>query len=80
MVIVRNSFNSVIGKFVNTTHATASYNLSRPLAPLHLSLVIAPGVYVFCLSRLAEIVEAETEAWYKIDPDPFDDRHPGRYK
>ena len=27
---------------------------------------------------MAELVEAETEAYYKIDPDPFDDRHPGR--
>jgi len=26
---------------------------------------------------MAEIVERETEAWYKMDPDPFDDRHPG---
>lgn len=28
-------------------------------------------------SRMAELVEKETEAWYKMDPDPFDDRHPG---
>jgi len=27
--------------------------------------------------RLAEIIERETEAYYKMDPDPFDDRHPG---
>jgi len=26
---------------------------------------------------LAEIIERETEAYYKMDPDPFDDRHPG---
>jgi hypothetical protein len=24
-------------------------------------------------------VERETEAYYKMDPDPFDDRHPGMY-
>ncbi|KAL3852286.1 hypothetical protein ACJMK2_015948 [Sinanodonta woodiana] len=30
------------------------------------------------LKRLAEIVERETEEYYKMDPDPFDDRHPGR--
>ena len=24
------------------------------------------------------MIEKETEAWYKMDPDPFDDRHPGR--
>ncbi|XP_014672680.1 PREDICTED: protein VPRBP-like [Priapulus caudatus] len=28
------------------------------------------------LNRLAEIVEKETEAYLKMDPDPFDDRHP----
>ena len=27
---------------------------------------------------MAELVEQETEEWYKMDPDPFDDRHPGR--
>jgi len=27
---------------------------------------------------MAEIVEKETEAYYKMDPDPFDDRHPGK--
>ena len=27
---------------------------------------------------MAELVERETEAYYKMDPDPFDDRHPGR--
>ena len=31
------------------------------------------------LIRLAEIIEKETEAYYKMDPDPFDDRHPGTF-
>lgn len=30
------------------------------------------------LTRLAELVERETEAYLKMDPDPFDDRHPSR--
>ncbi|KAK6624133.1 hypothetical protein RUM44_010991 [Polyplax serrata] len=30
------------------------------------------------LTRLAEIVEAEIEAYMKMDPDPFDERHPSR--
>ncbi|XP_050398769.1 DDB1- and CUL4-associated factor 1 [Patella vulgata] len=30
------------------------------------------------LKRLAEIIEIETEAFYKLDLDPFDDRHPDR--
>lgn len=30
------------------------------------------------LSRLAEIVETEIEAYMKMDPDPFDERHPSR--
>lgn len=28
--------------------------------------------------RLAEIVEVETENYLKMDPDPFDERHPSR--
>jgi len=28
---------------------------------------------------MAELVEKDTEAWYKMDPDPFDYRHPGEY-
>jgi len=27
---------------------------------------------------MSEIIEKETEAYYKMDPDPFDDRHPGK--
>lgn len=33
----------------------------------------------FITFRLAELVEKETEAYFKMDPDPFDDRHPGTY-
>ena len=29
--------------------------------------------------RLCELIEHETEAYFKMDPDPFDDRHPGQY-
>ncbi|CAG2115601.1 unnamed protein product, partial [Medioppia subpectinata] len=31
-----------------------------------------------CLNKIAELVEKETEAYLKMDPDPFDDRHPSR--
>lgn len=30
------------------------------------------------LRRLAEIIELETENYLKMDPDPFDERHPSR--
>ncbi|XP_034942278.1 protein mahjong isoform X3 [Chelonus insularis] len=30
------------------------------------------------LQRLAEIIEVETENYLKMDPDPFDERHPSR--
>ncbi|KAK2725316.1 DDB1- and CUL4-associated factor 1-like isoform X2 [Artemia franciscana] len=30
------------------------------------------------LNRLADLVEGETELYMKMDPDPFDDRHPSR--
>lgn len=32
------------------------------------------------LTKIAEFVEKETEAYLKMDPDPFDDRHPSRAK
>lgn len=28
--------------------------------------------------RLSEVFEKETEAYFKMDPDPMDDRHPGK--
>lgn len=33
---------------------------------------------VLTLNSLADILEKETEEYYKSDPDPMDDRHPGR--
>lgn len=30
------------------------------------------------LTRLAEIIEVEAENYLKMDPDPFDERHPSR--
>lgn len=32
----------------------------------------------FLYFRLAELIETETENYYKMDPDPFDERHPSR--
>uniref|UniRef100_A0A673G4S2 DDB1- and CUL4-associated factor 1 n=1 Tax=Sinocyclocheilus rhinocerous TaxID=307959 RepID=A0A673G4S2_9TELE len=34
--------------------------------------------HCFDLCRISELVERETEEYHKADPDPFDDRHPGR--
>ncbi|XP_059167195.1 DDB1- and CUL4-associated factor 1-like [Physella acuta] len=31
-----------------------------------------------CLNKLSELLEQETEEFYKMDPDPLDDRPPGR--
>lgn len=33
---------------------------------------------IITLTRLAEIIETETENYLKMDPDPFDERHPSR--
>uniref|UniRef100_A0A8C9YX86 DDB1- and CUL4-associated factor 1 n=1 Tax=Sander lucioperca TaxID=283035 RepID=A0A8C9YX86_SANLU len=30
------------------------------------------------ITKISELVEKETEEYHKADPDPFDDRHPGR--
>ncbi|KAG1680064.1 DDB1- and CUL4-associated factor 1 [Nymphon striatum] len=35
------------------------------------------SVINYC-TKIAELVERELEAYLKMDPDPFDDRHPGR--
>lgn len=37
-------------------------------------------IYYFCIIRLAEIIEKETEVFLKKDPDPFDNRHPSKLK
>lgn len=34
-------------------------------------------MFLFCF-RIAEIVEVEIENYLKMDPDPFDERHPSR--
>ncbi|XP_015439812.1 PREDICTED: protein mahjong [Dufourea novaeangliae] len=41
----------------------------------HLSSTYDP---IPTLQRLAEIIELETENYLKMDPDPFDERHPSR--
>uniref|UniRef100_H3CH15 DDB1- and CUL4-associated factor 1 n=1 Tax=Tetraodon nigroviridis TaxID=99883 RepID=H3CH15_TETNG len=33
---------------------------------------------VSILTRMSELIERETDEYHKSDPDPFDDRHPGR--
>ncbi|XP_041804490.1 DDB1- and CUL4-associated factor 1-like isoform X2 [Chelmon rostratus] len=33
---------------------------------------------VFILTKISELIERETGEYHKADPDPFDDRHPGR--
>ncbi|KAG9330131.1 hypothetical protein JZ751_027243 [Albula glossodonta] len=33
---------------------------------------------VSILTKISELIERETEEYHKADPDPFDDRHPGR--
>ncbi|KAM6980512.1 DDB1- and CUL4-associated factor 1-like [Aplochiton taeniatus] len=33
---------------------------------------------VSLLTKISELMERETEEYHKADPDPFDDRHPGR--
>ncbi|KAJ7999324.1 hypothetical protein DPEC_G00193200 [Dallia pectoralis] len=33
---------------------------------------------VSILTKISELIELQTEEYHKADPDPFDDRHPGR--
>ena len=34
------------------------------------------GIYPELTTGLAELIEKETETYYRSDPDPFDNRHP----
>lgn len=43
-----------------------------------LSLLFPQLTYCLLYFRLAEICEVETENYLKMDPDPFDERHPSR--
>lgn len=43
-----------------------------------ISGVIHSNASALYFSRLAELVEAEAENYLKVDPDPFDERHPSR--
>ncbi|XP_056096436.1 DDB1- and CUL4-associated factor 1 isoform X5 [Rhinichthys klamathensis goyatoka] len=36
------------------------------------------GELLNILTKISDLVERETEEYHKADPDPFDDRHPGR--
>ncbi len=45
----------------------------------HLYLCPLIMMILYFVNRIAELVEKETEAWYKMDPDPFDDRHPSEH-
>uniref|UniRef100_A0A7N6B5E6 DDB1- and CUL4-associated factor 1 n=1 Tax=Anabas testudineus TaxID=64144 RepID=A0A7N6B5E6_ANATE len=36
------------------------------------------GSHLYVLCRISELIERETAEYHKADPDPFDDRHPGR--
>jgi len=36
-------------------------------------------IYLF-IDRISDLFEKETESYLKMDPDPFDDRHPSRSK
>ncbi|XP_018571764.1 DDB1- and CUL4-associated factor 1 isoform X2 [Anoplophora glabripennis] len=59
----------------NTSVMTELTNLIRAWEDEHTQANYDP---VPTLTRLAEIIEVETENYLKMDPDPFDERHPSR--
>lgn len=40
-------------------------------------MLVQSWLFPFC-ARMSELIEKETEEYRKGDPDPFDDRHPGK--
>ncbi|KAH1001652.1 hypothetical protein HUJ04_005640 [Dendroctonus ponderosae] len=61
-----NSTATIINEITNLTRSWEEEHLQPNYDP-------APT-----LTRLAEIIEVETENYLKMDPDPFDERHPSR--
>ena len=55
-------------------HENVNWHFSQATLILH---KILQNVVSSTLFRIAELVERENEAYHKLDPDPFDDRHPG---
>lgn len=49
-----------------------------PTLTRYISLDVFHNVTILLHFRLAEIIEVETENYLKMDPDPFDERHPSR--
>lgn len=58
--------------------AGAGYHkVAGPFCCLLLLLLQNSGAFLVFLLRICELMEQETAEYYKTDPDPFDDRHPG---
>lgn len=53
---------------------SANVSLSAPSDTFR--LLTAKRVF---FHRISELIERETGEYYKSDPDPFDDRHPGSH-
>lgn len=67
--------------FFGSHHFVLSVIIGCPCLIDSLCLILQnPECYQsdFLVFRLTELVEEETERYLKSDPDPFDDRHPGR--
>ncbi|XP_046446583.1 DDB1- and CUL4-associated factor 1-like isoform X1 [Daphnia pulex] len=60
---------------VNLTEMSDVSAILRLFEEHHVAPTFDPVPY---LSRLAELLETETENYLKMDPDPFDDRNPSR--
>lgn len=53
----------------------------KTIKKIHVCIFCVQGfktILFFIFSRLAELFEQETENYLKMDPDPFDERHPSR--
>lgn len=55
----------------------ATAELSQLLEKWEQEITNVPDI-IKVLTSIAELIERETEAYLKMDPDPFDDRHPSR--
>ena len=62
--------------FTVKTTSRCSTRMAHTLGDISMLFELQIPVVISSI-RIAELVEWENEAYHKLDPDPFDDRHPG---
>lgn len=65
------------GQWRHREAGAGHHKVAGPFCCLLFLLLQNSGAFLMFLLRICELMEQETAEYYKTDPDPFDDRHPG---